>query len=73
MGQGGGQAPGPFVKRQAAGVRPGAREEDLGMAAYDAIVVGAGVTSSAVARELSRRNGRLLVVERASGVCQGTS
>ena len=43
------------------------------MAAYDAIVVGAGVTGSAVARELSRRNGRFLVVERASDVCEGTS
>ena len=40
---------------------------------YDAVIIGAGVTGSAVARELSRRQGRLLVVERAGDVCEGTS
>lgn len=40
---------------------------------YDAIVVGAGVVGAAVARELSRRRGRFLVVERALDVCEGTS
>ena len=43
------------------------------MTVYDVIVIGAGVTGSAVARELSRRQGRFLVVERASDVCEGTS
>lgn len=40
---------------------------------YDVMIVGAGVTGSAIARELSRRKGRFLVVERASDVCEGTS
>lgn len=40
---------------------------------YDAVIIGAGVTGSAVARELSRRQGRFLVVERAGDVCEGTS
>ena len=44
-----------------------------GMEQYDVIVVGAGVTGAAVARELSRRKGRFLVAERALDVCEGTS
>lgn len=40
---------------------------------YDAVVAGAGVTGSAVARELARRQGRFLVLERAGDVCEGTS
>ena len=43
------------------------------MEQYDVIVVGAGVTGAAVARELSRRKGRFLVAERALDVCEGTS
>lgn len=43
------------------------------MERYDAIVVGAGVVGSAVARELSRRRGNFLVVEKALDVCEGTS
>ena len=43
------------------------------MERYDGIVIGAGVTGAAVARELSRRKGRFLVVERALDVCEGTS
>ena len=43
------------------------------MAVYDAVVIGAGVTGSAVARELSRRRGSFLVLERAPDVCEGTS
>ena len=43
------------------------------MKQYDAIVVGAGVVGAAVARELSRRKGSFLVVERALDVCEGTS
>lgn len=40
---------------------------------YDAVIIGAGVTGCAIARELSRRQGRFLVVERALDVCEGTS
>ncbi len=40
---------------------------------YDAVIIGAGVTGSAIARELSRRQGTFLVLERASDVCEGTS
>ena len=43
------------------------------MKRYDTVVIGAGVTGSAVARELSRRKGRFLVLEKASDVCEGTS
>ena len=40
---------------------------------YDAVIIGAGVTGSAIARELSRRKGHFLVLERAPDVCEGTS
>ena len=40
---------------------------------YDVIVIGAGVTGAAVARYLSRYDARILVLERASDVCEGTS
>lgn len=40
---------------------------------YDVIVIGAGVTGSAAARELSRRERRIAVLERESDVCEGTS
>lgn len=40
---------------------------------YDTIIIGAGVTGCAVARELSRRAGTILVVDRESDVCEGTS
>ena len=43
------------------------------MQRVDAVIIGAGVTGSAVARELSRRQGSFLVLERASDVCEGTS
>ncbi len=43
------------------------------MKAYDVIVIGAGVVGAATARELSRRQGRFLVVEKALDVCEGTS
>ncbi len=39
----------------------------------DVIIIGAGVIGSAIARELSRRKGDFLVLERASDVCEGTS
>ena len=35
------------------------------MKAYDVIVIGAGVVGAATARELSRRQGRFLVVVKA--------
>ncbi len=43
------------------------------MRLYDAIIIGAGVTGCAVARELSRRQGRFLVLEKELDVCEGTS
>lgn len=39
----------------------------------DIIVIGAGVTGCAIARELSRREWKVTVLERASDVCEGTS
>ena len=40
---------------------------------YDVIIVGAGVSGCAIARELSRKKARVLVVEREEDVCCGTS
>lgn len=40
---------------------------------YDIIIIGAGVSGSAVARELARRERRIAVLERGSDVCEGTS
>lgn len=40
---------------------------------FDVVIIGAGVTGSAIARELSRRSGKFLVIERAADVCEGTS
>ena len=40
---------------------------------WDAIIVGAGVCGCAIARELSRKKGRFLVVEKEEDVCCGTS
>lgn len=40
---------------------------------YDVIVIGAGVIGCAVARELSRYNAEILVIEREEDVCCGTS
>ena len=40
---------------------------------YDVIVIGAGVTGCAIARELSRYDWKAAVLERASDVCEGTS
>lgn len=40
---------------------------------YDVIIIGAGVTGSAIARELSRYERKVAVLERASDVCEGTS
>ncbi|MBR1931585.1 MAG: NAD(P)/FAD-dependent oxidoreductase [Lachnospiraceae bacterium] len=43
------------------------------MKQYDVIVIGAGVIGCAIARELSRRERRIAVLERASDICEGTS
>ncbi len=40
---------------------------------FDVIIIGAGVSGCAIARELSRRKGNFLVVDRAEDVCCGTS
>ncbi len=43
------------------------------MKRYDVVIIGAGVTGCAVARELSKRKGSFLVLEKNSDVCEGTS
>ncbi len=43
------------------------------MKKYDVIIIGAGVSGCAIARELSRGRRRVAVLERASDVCEGTS
>ena len=40
---------------------------------YDVIIIGAGVTGAAVARELSRYKAEICVLERGEDVCSGTS
>lgn len=40
---------------------------------YDIIIIGAGVTGSSVARELSRYNANICVLEKGEDVCTGTS
>ena len=40
---------------------------------YDAVVIGAGVTGSAIARELSRYQAEICVLEKGEDVCTGTS
>ncbi len=40
---------------------------------YDVVIIGAGVTGCAAARELSRYDVRTLVIDRESDVCEGTS
>lgn len=40
---------------------------------YDVIIIGAGVTGSAIARELSRYDLKIAVIEKSSDVCEGTS
>ena len=39
----------------------------------DIVIIGAGVTGSSIARELSKRKLDILVVDKASDVCEGTS
>lgn len=40
---------------------------------YDVVIIGAGVTGSAIARELSKKKLKTAVLEKASDVCEGTS
>lgn len=40
---------------------------------YDIIIIGAGVIGCAVARELSRKNYQIAVLEKANDICEGTS
>ncbi|MDO4458969.1 MAG: NAD(P)/FAD-dependent oxidoreductase [Clostridia bacterium] len=40
---------------------------------YDSVIIGAGVTGSAIARELSRFSGEFLLIEKNDDVCTGTS
>lgn len=40
---------------------------------YDVIIIGAGVTGSAIARELSRYKANVCVLEKCEDVCEGTS
>lgn len=40
---------------------------------YDVVIIGAGVTGSSVARELSKYDCKALVIEKGSDVCEGTS
>ncbi len=40
---------------------------------FDVVIIGAGVSGCAIARELSRKKGDILVLERAEDVCCGTS
>lgn len=40
---------------------------------FDVVVIGAGAVGSAIARELTRYHSKILVVERAADVCEGTS
>lgn len=49
------------------------RKEKRRISMYDVVIIGAGVTGSAIARELSRYELKVAVLERASDVCEGTS
>lgn len=40
---------------------------------FDVLIVGAGVSGSAVARELSKKRLRIAVLDKASDICEGTS
>lgn len=43
------------------------------MELFDVVIIGAGVTGCAVARELSKRKGKFLVIDRELDLCEGTS
>ena len=40
---------------------------------YDVVIIGAGVSGCAIARELAKYRGRICVLERSEDVCTGTS
>lgn len=40
---------------------------------YDVVIIGAGVSGSAIARELSKSNRKIAVLERETDICEGTS
>ena len=40
---------------------------------YDVVIIGAGVNGSAIARELSKYQLKTAVLERCTGICEGTS
>lgn len=40
---------------------------------YDVLIIGAGVSGSAIARELSKTNLKTIVLEKEEDVCEGTS
>ena len=40
---------------------------------YDVVIIGSGVSGTASARELSRYEGKICVVEKEEDVCCGTS
>ena len=40
---------------------------------YDALIIGAGVTGTSIARFLSRYDGKICVLEKGEDVCSGTS
>ena len=40
---------------------------------YDVIIIGAGVSGAAIARELSRYEANVCVLEKCEDVCEGTS
>ena len=43
------------------------------MQVYDVVIIGAGVSGCAIARELTRKKAKILVVDREEDVCCGTS
>ena len=40
---------------------------------YDVVIIGAGVSGSSIARELSRYNANVCVLDKCSDVCEGTT
>lgn len=45
----------------------------MGQKSYDIVIVGAGVSGSAIARELAKQKRSIAVLERESDLCEGTS
>lgn len=55
------------------GSRPGKGNGKMSQWDYDVVVIGGGVTGCAVARELSRYDWKVCLLERGEDVCSGTS